>query len=67
MDEKYYVVTVQVSEQQDEKIKKTTEKYLVKGINVTDVEKKIFEEFSSESRDWYIRSISDSKIIKVFD
>ena len=67
MDEKYYVVTVQVSEQQDEKIKKTTEKYLVKGINVTDVEKKIFEEFSSESRDWYIRSISDSKIIKVLD
>ena len=68
MDEKYYLVTIILSETSDSgKQKKNTEKYLFKGFNYTDVEAKVVKEFEGETLDYEIKSISDSKILKIVE
>ena len=66
MEEKFYIATVETVEQTEEgKSKKTSNKFLVSGFNVTDVEAKITKEYEGDTRDWFIKNVSDSKIVKV--
>lgn len=67
-NEKYFLVTVVLKQEQDNgNTKNITEKYLVKGFSYTDVEVKINEEFKSDPMEFSIKSMSDSKIIKIID
>lgn len=69
MDQKYFVAKIQYDLIDDNsgKIKKVREEKLVKGYNVTDVEAKVTEKFSSFQHDWRITSVSESKIDEVFE
>lgn len=67
-NEKYFLVTVILKEEQENgRAKKYTEKYLVKGYSYTDVETKINKEFDGETMEFSIKSVSDSKILKVIN
>lgn len=67
-NEKYFTVTVVLKQEQDNgKTKTLTEKYLIKGFTLTDVEAKIVKEFDGEMMDYYIKSVVDSNIIKIIE
>ena len=68
MDEKYFLVTVIVKQtDSDGKIKKTPEKYLCKDISYAGVEEKIAKDFDGTTFEYEIKSINDSKVIKVIE
>jgi len=66
--EKYFLVTV-ISKIEDDsgKTKKIPEKFLIKGFTYTDIEAKVIKEFEGVTFEFEIKSMSDSKIIKVID
>lgn len=67
-NEKYFLVTVMLKvEQENGRLKKVPENYLVKGFTLTDVEKKINEEFANTTIEFSIKSLRDPKIIKVIE
>lgn len=60
---KYYIVTVTSKEQVGEdKFKKTSKKFVVKAVNMTDVEAKIAEEYSGLTLEYSIKTIADQNI-----
>lgn len=67
-ESKYYKVKVTVkTETARGRIKKMSEEFLVNGVNMTDVEKKIYVDYEGDIRDWEIHSITETKVIKVID
>ena len=68
MDEKYFLVTVVIKIVDDEgKVKKNTEKYLCKEFSYAGVEAKIAKDFANTTFEYEIKSITDSKVLKVIE
>lgn len=65
MEEKYFLATVSLKEESGDKIKKYSEKYLVKAYNYTDAEAKVIKDFEGVTIEMEIKSLVDSKIIKI--
>lgn len=62
----YFTVTVKLEFTDDNgKKKKQTEKYLVDAVSVTDAEVKVTEEFEGATYDWSVKSVAETKIVKV--
>jgi hypothetical protein len=65
-NEKWFLVTVIIKQEQDSgRIKKVPEKYLVQAFNFTDAEAKVNEDFKDDPMEFTIKSIADSKVIKI--
>lgn len=66
-DFKYYEVDVKYTDVVDAKVKKFTEKYLVRGVSVTDVETTVNSFFSSENPavEFQVKVVKESKIRRV--
>jgi hypothetical protein len=69
MEEKfYYLATVIIKSTDDNgKVKKITEKYLVHAVNYTDAESKIYKYFEGNTFEFSIKSIVDSKIVDIIE
>lgn len=62
----YYKAKVKCRIEQDNgKIQKVTEEYLVDAVSVTDVEVIITQEYQGVAFDWEITSVSETKVAKV--
>ena len=62
----YYIAKVKIRhEDENGKMKATTESYLVDAVSVTDVEVKVVQDFDGQSLDYEVTSVSETKIIKV--
>lgn len=63
---KYYIAKVKVNHvDQNGKVKKATEQYLVNAVSVTDAETKVHADFSGFSGEFEVGSVIETKIIKV--
>lgn len=64
----YWAVSVQSArEQENGKFKRVTEKYLINAVNPTDAETKISEELKDDPFEWVVKSITETKILKVIE
>ncbi len=61
----YNVRTQREVEQPNGKIKKVSEQYLVKAVSVTDAEATITNHLKDEPFDWFVKSVSETKILEV--
>lgn len=65
----YYVAKVQLIDEIDTvkgvKQKKVTESYLIEALSVTDAEAKIVRDFTGDSFEFEVKSVTQSKIIKL--
>lgn len=69
-ENKYYAVKVQIRFEDDNgKIKKKNESYLVNAVSVTDAEVKTAKDFTKDSPsfEWEVISVSETKILKVLE
>ncbi len=69
-DSKYYSVKIQIRlEDENGKIKKKSESYLVNAVSVTDAEAKTVADFTKDapSFEWEVMSVSETKIVKVLE
>jgi hypothetical protein len=64
----YYQATVKVKIEDDNgKMKKHTEQYLVDAVTVTDVEVKVTEEYKGFPGEWELQKVSETKILKILN
>lgn len=64
----YYQATVKVKiEDENGKMKKHTEQFLVDAVSVTDVEVKVTEEYKGFNGDWELQKVSETKILKILN
>lgn len=62
----YYIAKVKIlNEDENGKIKKTIESYLVDAVSVTDAEVKVVKDFEGFNMEFEVSSVSETKIIKV--
>ena len=62
----YYIAKVKVLHEDDNgRIKKTTETYLVDAVSVTDAEVKVVKDFEGINLEYEVSAVSETKIIKV--
>lgn len=62
----YYIAKVKIlNEDENGRIKRTIESYLVDAISVTDAEVKVVKDFEGISMEFEVSSVSETKIIKV--
>lgn len=62
----YYIAKVKIlNEDENGKIKRTIESYLVDAVSVTDAEVKVVKDFEGISMEFEVSSVSETKIIKV--
>ena len=66
-EDRYFTVSIILKYEENDKVKKITEKYLVKANSLTDVDAKIISEFENETLEYEIKSVTDSKIIKIIE
>lgn len=66
---KYYEVTVKYQDVVDTKVKKFTERYLVHGVSVTDVEATVVSAFSEEypNVEFEVKVVKESNISRVIE
>lgn len=62
-----YLAKVQVIVDNNGKPKKVTEQYLVNAVSVTDAESKVNTEFKNSPLEFEVKSISETKILKVLN
>ena len=63
---RYYIVKVKIRhEDENGKMKKTIESYLVDAESVTDAEVKVVKDFEGISMEYEVSAVSETKIIKV--
>ena len=63
---RYYIVKVKIRhEDENGKMKKTIESYLVDAVSVTDAEVKVVKDFEGISMEYEVSAVSETKIIKV--
>lgn len=69
MDEKFFIVKLfyHLPDDNTGKLKKIAEQKLVKGYSVTDVEAKVTEAYKDFPQDWWITSVSESRIDEVIN
>lgn len=67
----YYVAKVQLIDEIDTpkgvKQKKVTESYLIEALSVTEAEAKVVKDFVGYSFDFEVKSVTQSRIIKIID
>ena len=62
----YYITKVKIRhEDENGKMKKTIESYLVDAVSVTDAEVKVVKDFEGISMEYEVSAVSETKIIKV--
>jgi|TARA_B100000497_G_C7260080_1_gene184404 hypothetical protein len=62
----YYIAKVKIRhEDENGKMKKTIESYLVDAVSVTDAEVKVTKDFEGMSLEYEVSAVSETKIIKV--
>lgn len=63
---KYYVVKVRLQFEDDNgKMKKQTEIYLVEAVSCTDAEAIVTKDFEGYTWDWEVKGVNESAIVKV--
>ena len=64
----YYIAIVKVQDENERgRISSTNETYCVEAESVTDAEAKVVKEFMGYSLDYHVKSVKESKIIKILE
>ena len=64
----YYISTVKVQDENERgRITSTNEVYCVEAESVTEAEAKVFKEFEGYSMEYQVKSVKESKIIKILE
>ena len=64
----YYIATVKVQDENERgRITNTNEIYCVEAETVTDAEAKVVKEFEGYQLDYHVKSVKESKIIKILE
>ena len=64
----YYISTVKVKDENERgRITNTNETYCVEAESVTEAEAKVVKEFEGYSMGYQVKSVKESKIIKILD
>tara|TARA_A100000172_G_scaffold81116_1_gene73079 strand:- start:1719 stop:1925 length:207 start_codon:yes stop_codon:yes gene_type:complete len=66
----YYTAKVQLLDDSTGKQKRVTEMYLVEAMSVTEAEAKVVKDFVSQSvysKEYEVKAVSSSKIIKIIE
>jgi hypothetical protein len=64
----YYIATVKVQDENERgRVSNTNEMYCVEAESVTDAEAKVVKEFTGYQMDYHVKSVKESKIIKILE
>ena len=64
----YYIATVKVQDENERgRVSNTNETYCVEAESVTDAEAKVVKEFEGYQMDFHVKSVKESKIIKILE
>ena len=64
----YFIATVKVQDENERgRIINTNEIYCVEAETVTDAEAKVVKEFENYTMDYHVKSVKESKIIKILE
>ena len=64
----YYISTVKVQDENDRgRITSTNEVYCVEAESCTEAEAKVVKEFEGYNMDYHVKSVKESKIIKILE
>ena len=64
----YFIATVKVQDQNERgRITSNNEVYCVETETVTEAEAKVVKEFESYTMDYHVKSVKESKIIKILE
>ena len=64
----YYISTVKVKDENERgRITSTNEVYCVEAESVTEAEAKVVKEFEGYSMEYHVKSVKESKIIKILE
>ena len=64
----YYIATVKVQDENERgRITNTNEVYCVEAETVTEAEAKVVKEFEGYQLDYHVKSVKESKIIKILE
>jgi hypothetical protein len=67
----YYTAKVQMQDEVDTpkgpKVKKFTENYLVEAMSVTEAEAKVIKDFTGYTMDFEVKSVTESRIVKIIE
>ena len=64
----YYIAVVKVQDENERgRVSNTNEMYCVEAESVTDAEAKVVKEFIGYSMDYHVKSVKESKIIKILE
>ena len=64
----YFIATVKVQDQNERgRITSYNEVYCVEAETVTEAEAKVVKEFESYTMDYHVKSVKESKIIKILE
>ena len=64
----YYIATVKVQDENERgRITNTNETYCVEAESVTEAEAKVVKEFEGYQLDYQVKSVKESKIIKILE
>ena len=64
----YYIAVVKVQDENERgRVSNTNEMYCVEAESVTDAEAKVVKEFTGYQMDYHVKSVKESKIIKILE
>ena len=64
----YYIATVKVQDENERgRVSNTNETYCVEAESVTEAEAKVVKEFEGQNIDYHVKSVKESKIIKILE
>ena len=64
----YFIATVKVQDENERgRVTNTNEVYCVEAETVTEAETKVVKEFEGYSMEYYVKSVKESKIIKILE
>ena len=64
----YFIATVKVQDENERgRITNTNEVYCVEAATVTEAEAKVVKEFEGYQLDYHVKSVKESKIIKILE
>ena len=64
----YFIATVKVQDQNERgRITSNNEVYCVESETVTEAEAKVVKEFEGQNIDYHVKSVKESKIIKILE
>ena len=64
----YFIATVKVQDEHERgRVTSTNEVYCVEAETVTEAEAKVVKEFENYTMDYHVKSVKESKIIKILE